>query len=88
MVNTYVKKALIVERKFKRAFNTDESLILQYQDCYACKLAISGIEIEVYENWLEVMQDLYVELDEIIRSLSKVLGVSVNLAYELLVKSM
>lgn len=87
MVNAYVKKAMNIEKEFKRIFNTSESLILQYHDCFKYKFVIDGVDV-ADEKWLDRLQTLYFKLDDVIRTLSDQLGVGKDLAYEILVKSM
>lgn len=84
MISKYVNLALIFESEFKYTFDTNESLILQYNDCYALKLCIDGVNTE-NEKWLDIMQTLYTKLNRVIESLASELDITTDLAYKQLV---
>ena len=80
IIRRHIKKALRVEIEFKRIFNTNESFILQHEDCYKCKLAIDGVNTEIH-GWDDVVGDLLYDFDCILSSLADNLGINTDNAY-------
>ena len=66
----YIKKIKKLDTKFKIAFNTDHSFIIQYHDIYKHDFIINGINYEL-PNWLDIMQDLLRDFNSIVDEISK-----------------
>lgn len=84
IIRRHIKKALRVEIEFKRIFNTNESFILQHDDCYKCKLVLNGVNTEI-DGWDDVVGDLLYDFNCILSSLADNLGIDTDKAYRIIV---